>query len=45
MTISRKALIVVLLLFAFGLLSKFIVSVYDLDETYAQPTATQTTSK
>ncbi len=45
MTLSRKALIVVLALFAFGLISKFIVNVYDLDETYGQPVQTQSTEQ
>ncbi len=37
MTISRKVLIVVALMFAFGLVSKVIVSVFDLEATYGQP--------
>ncbi len=45
MTISRKALIIIAILFAFGLLSKFVVEVYDLDDTYGQPVQTQTTNQ
>ncbi len=44
MTISRKILIVVLILFVFGLVCKVIVDVNGLDENYQTESETQSQS-
>ncbi len=41
MTISRKVLIVVLILFVFGLACRIVVDMYDLDEKYPIETQSQ----